>query len=243
MRWPLLAIAIIAVALVACSNINNKRPRPTATITPSASETPTPIVSAFDLAPTPEADDDPDLPGEYVDLPEIYNGYYGNDAGINTAAHVEVFVDYSPQGLPPAGGPHWGSARCGETPATSPAFCGPAPWGIYREPWPAETLVHNMEHAGAVIWYNTADQSVIDDLESFADAHLADGMLLVLAPYPDMDAETIAITVWSRRDKFSAGDYDADRLQDFLDVLYCRFDPEQFCPDVPTPSPGDTVSR
>ena len=86
-----------------------------------------------------------------------------------------------------------------------------------------------MEHAGVVIWYNTADQSVADDLEDFAVEQLNDGTLLVLTPYPDMEPDTIAITVWSRRDKFPVSEYSRERLQRFIDVLYCRFDPEEFC--------------
>jgi hypothetical protein len=103
------------------------------------------------------------------------------------------------------------------------------PWGIYREPWPAESLVHNMEHAGVIIWYNTSDQGVIDTLESFAQGQLRADERLVLVPYPDMDAERIAITVWSRRDEFPVSKFSSKRLQHFIDVLYCRFDPERFC--------------
>ena len=176
-----------------------------------------------------EADDDPSLPGEYVDLPGIYGGFYGNENGPNTAAHVRGPIDYSKQGLPPAGGPHWGSAACGNDPEAAPSFCGPVPWGIYRKPWHAESLVHNMEHAGIVIWYNTSDEEVIGDLEEFTEGQLEDGKMLVLTPYPDMEAETVAITVWSRRDKFPASEYSRERLLEFIDVLYCRFDPEEFC--------------
>lgn len=178
-----------------------------------------------------EADNNPELPGEWINLPEIYTqdgepAFYGNNDGPNTANHVGREVDYSEQELPPAGGPHW-AGGCADDPDESSPFCGPAPWGIYRTPWDAETLVHNMEHAGAVIWYNTADQEIIDQLEDFASDNK--DKLLVLAPYPEMEAEMIAITVWSRRDKFPASEYNRDRLEKFMDELYCRFDPENFC--------------
>lgn len=176
-----------------------------------------------------EADDDPSLPGEYIDLPAIYGGYYGNNDGPNTNAHLRGPIDYGAQGLPPAGGPHWGSGACPPDPADAPPNCGPVPWGIYREPWPAESLVHNMEHAGVVIWYNTSDQNIIGDLERFATQQLNDGRMVVLAPYPDMAGGQIAITVWSRRDEFPIGEYNPDRLQRFIDTLYCRFDPERLC--------------
>jgi len=228
LRATAIAIAVLIVALVAVVLVtalggggNDDEP-PTATVVATATEE-----SSLDAARRVEADDDPSLPGEYIDLPAIYGGQYGGEP--NTAAHVQAAIDYAVQGLPPAGGPHWGSGACGDDPSEAPPLCGPAPWGVYRAPWRAETLVHNMEHAGVVIWYNTSDQSVIDELEGFALEQLNDDTLLVLAPYPDMDEETVAITVWSRRDMFPANELDTARLQEFIDVLYCRFDPEGFC--------------
>jgi len=173
----------------------------------------------------------PDKAGEYVDLTEIYSdergpaSYAGGDVP-NTAPHVNESVDYSAQGLPPVGGPHW-AGPCSDSPSTSPAVCGPAPWGIYREPWDASTLVHNMEHGGTVIWYNTTDQDVIDDLEDFVDSN--SDKLLVLAPYPDMEDETVAITVWARRDLIPVSEYSRKRIDNFMDDWYCEFDPEGFC--------------
>lgn len=172
-----------------------------------------------------EADSSAGLPGVWVDLPALYGGPYGDDA-----SHVRRDVDYSDQGdTPPVGGPHWGSSGCASTAEESPPFCGPASWGIYREPWEPETLLHNMEHGGTVVWYNTTDQSVIDDLEQLVEGWLGDGKLIVLAPYPEMEAEHIAITVWSRRDKFPVSEYSRDRLENFNDKLYCHFNPEDIC--------------
>lgn len=208
-------IAVVVVTALGGGGGGNTQTTPTAQAT---------TVDRLSPEQTAEADDDASLPGEYVDLAAIYGGAYGTRPG--TSAHVSYAMDYSPQGLPPAGGPHWGSAACGQDPSSSPPLCGPAPWGIYREPWPAETLVHNMEHAGVIIWYNTADQDVIDDLEAFAQGKVSAGTLLVLAPYPDMDAETVAITIWGRREVMDADSVDFDELQRFIDVLYCRFNPE-----------------
>jgi hypothetical protein len=217
-------IALAALALVACGGGGGGDGTPTSTEPPARTAT---VESSSEAARRIEGDDDPSLPGEYVDLPAIYGGHYGGEP--NTGPHVRATVDYSRQGLPPVGGPHWGSAACGNDPPEAPPFCGPAPWGIYREAWEPETLVHNMEHAGVVIWYNTSDQDVIDELEDFAVEQLNNNTLLVLAPYPDMGDETVAITVWSRRDVMAADELDLDRIQQFIDVLYCRFDPEGFC--------------
>jgi hypothetical protein len=87
--------------------------------------------------------------------------------------------------------------------------------------------VHNLEHSGVVVWYNTEDQEVIDDLRQFAQEN--GDRRLVVTPYPEMDEETIASTSWSRRDLFSTEEYDRDRLQEFVEAHECRFDPEGLC--------------
>jgi len=174
-----------------------------------------------------EADANPELPGEFVNLQEIYGGKYGGESP-NTNSHVSTEVDYKDkQGLPPVGGSHWGSSRCGGDPADKPAFCGPVDWGVYRQPWDAASLVHNMEHAGVVVWYNTGNQEIIDQLEDFGVDN--DEKLLVVAPFPDMEQDTVAITAWGRRDKIPVSEFDRDRLQGFLDRYECRFDPEGIC--------------
>ena len=172
-----------------------------------------------------EANDDPNLPGEWVDLPSIYGGPYST-----TAPHVSRDVDYAAdQGeLPPAGGPHWGSSACGDKPDEAPPFCGPVPLGIYNEPWPMGSVIHNMEHAGVILWYNTTDQALIDELEDLIEGRLNRGDLLVMLPLPEMEEETIALTSWSRRDKFPASEYTEDRVKEFIDKHERRFNPEGF---------------
>lgn len=167
-----------------------------------------------------EADDSPELPGEYIDLPAIYGGPYPETGG-----HLRESIDYEAEGNsnPPTGGPHW-NAGCGDDPSAAPAFCGPAPWGIYREPWDPETLVHNMEHGGVVIWYNSDDGAVRDQLEQLVLDSDAD--LLVLAPYPDMEDETVAITSWTRIDKFPVAELTEERVNEFIDTHLRRFNPE-----------------
>jgi hypothetical protein len=172
---------------------------------------------------------DPNLPGEGVDLETIYNGTYGSTTGNNTGQHVTHNMDYaSEQGLPPAGGPHWGSGTCGEHVADSGPFCGPVQWGIYRPPdyWPAESLAHAEEHGGVVIWYNTTNQQIIDELEADIQKRLEDGQLLVMAPYREMGDEIIAVTAWGRRDKFPVSEYNQERVDTFIDAMKCRFNPE-----------------
>ncbi len=170
-----------------------------------------------------ETDNDPALPGEWIDLASLYGEHYPD-----TADHVQEQVDYSAQGLPPAGGPHWSNGVCGDdATSTREPFCGPVLPGIYTVPWEAESLVHSMEHAALVIWYNTTDRAVVDDLEALVAAR--SDQYLVLTPYPDMGEEQVALTAWSRRDTFPAAEYDRARVERFIDAHYCRFDPEDFC--------------
>jgi hypothetical protein len=79
-----------------------------------------------------------------------------------------------------------------------------------------------MEHGGMVIWYNTTDQEIIDDIESFVQGVFP----VALSPYFDMEDETIALTTWGRIDKFSVSEYTRERLEEFEDVHNCRFNPE-----------------
>ncbi len=177
-----------------------------------------------------EADPAPGLPGVYVNLPEIYGGPYGTHGENATAGHVLRDIDYVADGntSPPAGGPHWGQGSCPDDPADAQRFCGPAPWGIYRQPWEPEVLVHNIEHGGVVIWYNTTDQAVIDEIEALALARLRDGDILVMAPYDDMEDEQIALTSWARIDSFPVADYEIKRIEDYIDAHVRRFNPEAF---------------
>ena len=109
----------------------------------------------------------------------------------------------------------------------APQRCGPAPWGIFTDPWDAGTLVHNMEHGGVVVWYNTTDQAVVDDLTGLVLEEL-NRRLIVLSPYPDMEEGFVAITSWSRRLLVPVEDFDRDLFAEFIEVHERRFNPESF---------------
>jgi len=57
-------------------------------------------------------------------------------------------------------------------------------------------------------------------------AKVKDGKILAMAPYPDMEQDTIALTGWGRIDKFPVSEYTKDRVEDFIDAHLCRFNPE-----------------
>lgn len=186
--------------------------------------------SRYEAAVAAEADASLSLPGQYVDLPSIYGGFYGNDDGPHTAPHTGSNVDYEGEGNtnPPAGGTHWGNGACGSSLPDSTPLCGPVPWGVYTSEWDAESLVHSMEHSGVIIWFNTTERDVVDELETLVTTRLNSGDLLVMAPYLGMEDEFIALTSWSRIDKFPVADYSPQRVITFLDAHVRRFNPEGF---------------
>ncbi len=191
-----------------------------------------------------ESDPAPSLPGTYVNLPDIYKdaagtlAHYGQSQadGPNTNAHVTTDVDYSVQNvtqedkdlnLPPAGGPHWGSGACGGEPTNASAFCGPVSWGFYTEEWDAASLVHNMEHGGVVVWYNTANQDVIDETRDFIVKRVDDdNELLVMAPYDKMGDDLIVLTAWGRRQVIAVDQFNIEQVRTFVDRFKRRFNPE-----------------
>lgn len=166
-----------------------------------------------------EQDQDPSLPGQWMDPGAVYPDTADHVSG--TVPFCEETITVDAQGRPtcyssnpPTSGPH------GDT---------PAPRGIYSEPIPREQLLHNMEHGGVVIWYNCSDcDETVASLREIAEGFLRDGRDLVMTPYADMEADTIALTAWSRLDKFSVDEYSEERLRTFVEAHERRFNPEDF---------------
>jgi hypothetical protein len=44
-----------------------------------------------------------------------------------------------------------------------------------------------------------------------------------------MEDDTVAVTAWARRLKVPTSQYNRDDFEEFIDKLYCRFDPEDLC--------------
>ena len=128
------------------------------------------------------------------------------DQGDQHIANEQSFTGYS--SAPPTSGPHW--AR-------------PAPWGIHSEPLPNEWQVHNLEHGGIMIQYNTEDPNLITQLRRFAQKQSDFPCFLIVAPYPDMQFP-VAVTAWGVRDTMES--YDEARLQEFVDA-YLNKGPER----------------
>jgi hypothetical protein len=99
---------------------------------------------------------------------------------------------------------------------------------VLENPAPKENLIHNMEHGGVVIWYNTSNQDVIRQLADITNSALDRRRLVVMSQYTEMEPDTIAVTAWTRIDKFTSSEFDRKRVQDFIEAHNKRFNPEGF---------------
>ncbi len=104
----------------------------------------------------------------------------------------------------------------------------PAQFKVLDNPAPRENLVHSMEHGAVVVWYNTDDPELIDELASIVNEALDRRRLTVMSFYPDMEPDTVAFTAWTRLDKMPASEFTRERLQDFIEEHQRRFNPEGY---------------
>ncbi|MDO8615097.1 MAG: DUF3105 domain-containing protein [Dehalococcoidia bacterium] len=131
----------------------------------------------------------------------------------------ETFDGYNSN--PPTSGPH------------APAA---AAWGVSDVVVTKEAAVHNMEHAGVVVWYNcnggtqplgaAGCTTLRSDLAGLVQAALGRGKLVLMTPYPSME-HRIALTAWQFLDAFD--EFDGDRVQQFIDTFVCHTDTERVC--------------
>ena len=134
------------------------------------------------------------------------------------AANKLVDPSYGQSGIcyqsnPPTSGPHSGTVGA---------------FKIYENPLRKENAMHSMEHGGVIVWYNTSDQAAIDKLKDWVKDELDRGRLVVMTKYTGMEAETIALTAWTRLDKFPVSALAEKRVKDFIEEHNKRFNPEGF---------------
>ena len=137
-----------------------------------------------------------DGPGE--NRPEAAPGTQIFDQGRGHIAPGQDHVAYNTS--PPTSGPHY--------PTT-------ALWGLHTIPIIEELQVHNLEHGGVLVQYNTDDPTLRDQLESLVMNQRNYPCYLVVAPYSDMD-ETIALTGWAVLQYLDA--YNEQAIIDFIDA-------------------------
>ncbi len=183
--------------------------------------------SDFEKAQEAALDDDPNLPGVYLPPHPGQDGVLGtaddrlhhvqgDDIPICTEAQIEASQVSNPvcyTSNPPTSGPH------GDRPMA---------FEILENPAAKENLVHNMEHGGIVVWYNTTDEDVIKELEDIVRGQIDRRRFVVMSFYPGMEPDTIAVTSWTRLDKFPTSDFTKDRVEDFIAEHHKRFNPEGY---------------
>ena len=120
-------------------------------------------------------------------------------------------------------------------PTSGPHAATLAQFAISDVAVPKEMAVHNMEHAGVVVWYNCNAQPILsggdcttlrNELGQVVQSQLGAGKRVLMTPYADLD-QRIALTAWGFLDTFE--DFDAARVQKFIETFECNFDPEHFC--------------
>ncbi len=130
----------------------------------------------------------------------------------------QTYDDYNSN--PPTSGPH------------ADTF---APTGVSDLAVAKEVAVHNMEHAGVVVWYNCHAEPALDtdacaalrsQLSQVVLQEVADGNGVLMATYSLMDTR-IALTAWGYLDTFE--EFDEARVRAFITTFECNFDPEGFC--------------
>ncbi len=104
----------------------------------------------------------------------------------------------------------------------------PGGFKVYENPVPKENLLHSMEHGGVVVWYNTDDKALIDQLARLVNDELDRRKLVVMTKYTEMEPNTIAVTSWTRLDKFPVSDFNTARVKNFIEAHSKRFNPEGF---------------
>ena len=144
--------------------------------------------------------------------PASQRGGPGEHPSIQPAEHVVRGLGHpSYNSVPATSGWHYSDAGA------------PISWGIQKESIPDEVTLHNLEHGGVAIQYNTQDEELIAQLEEFAQRLPGYPSCLLVAPYPDME-ETIALTAWGAVKYFD--DYDELGMQEFAD-FYVNKGPER----------------
>jgi hypothetical protein len=176
---------------------------------------------------TAQMDDDPDLPGEYIPP------HPGADGKLNTSDDRNHFgtgtvVPICTQEQIDSGNVSNPLCYTSNPPTSGPHADQPMPFGVLKNPAPKENLLHNMEHGGIVIWYNTTNQDVIDQINKLTQDNWDRRRFVVSSAYSGMEPETIAVTAWTRMDKFPVSDFNTKRISDFISEHQKRFNPEGF---------------
>jgi hypothetical protein len=176
---------------------------------------------------TAELDADPNIPGAYIaphpgfdGLPETGDERRHFNPGQVVPICTEEQIDTGDVGDP--------LCYTSNPPTSGPHSTTPQGFTNLENPAPKENIIHSMEHGGVYIWYNTADQAAIDLVKDVVNENTDRRRFVGSTIYTGMEPETIAITSWTRLDKFPVSELTEERLQRFIDENHKRFNPEGF---------------
>jgi len=104
-----------------------------------------------------------------------------------------------------------------DPPTSGPHLPNIATWGVSQEPITKELQVHNLEDGGVIVQYNcpATNPECAPLIEKLAGIVRRYSRNVILAPYPDL-RHKIALTAWSRIDKFN--DFDENRIVRFIEA-------------------------
>jgi uncharacterized protein DUF3105 len=174
-----------------------------------------------------QLDDDPNIPGQYI---PPHPGFDGQPDTRDDRQHFNPgqVVPICTQEQIDSG--QVGDPLCytSNPPTSGPHSITPQGFTNLENPAPKENIIHSMEHGGVFIWYNTSDQAAIDLVKDVVNENTDRRRFVGSTIYTEMEPETIAITSWTRLDKFPVSELTRERLQSFIDENHKRFNPEGF---------------
>jgi hypothetical protein len=216
---------VTSLVLLACSGSDDE-PSPTAR--PAASSSPAAAATTVgDAAQRAQNDAGTSLPGAFV---RAHPGPDGRAGTIDDRAHVAANISIPICTAEQVRTAQIVSPLCyhSNPPTSGPHGLSPAAFRVLETAAPKEALVHNMEHGGVVIWVNTTNQQVVIELAAITNAALNARRLVVMSPYFEMEPETIALTSWTRIDKFPVSQFTPERVAAFIVAHDRRYNPENF---------------
>ena len=174
-----------------------------------------------------EQDASTSLPGVYYPVHPGFDGRYGTQ---DDRQHFANGITYPICSADQVANNTISNPLCytSNPPVSGPHAVSPLAFKVLDNAAPKENLIHNMEHGGVVIWYNTSNQDVVNQLKDITNSALDRRRIVVMSEYTGMEADTIAVTSWTRMDKFPVSQMDRKRVQDFIEAHNKRFNPEGF---------------
>jgi len=153
----------------------------------------------------------------------LFGGGTNNNSGIGQRQadggrnHIAEGTSGAPfTSVPATSGSHWSSAD------------SPGPWGVYPTAQPQERMIHNMEHGGVIIWYqSTLPAADITTLTNFVNQQITtERFKVILTPWSGVDfGHPIAVTAWDWLLYLDTADL--DKVRAFIDAHYDQ-SPEPF---------------